>query len=81
MQQEQLIGTVDVWELSHVRWPVMRALCRRYVELHELRQYQRHLLATQRWALVRCVPHRGERGIASTHVFDVYGVETGSGLT
>jgi hypothetical protein len=76
VHQEEFIGSVDVWELRHFRWPFMRALCRRYVELRELRHYERELLATQRWALVRCVPHPDRDGDASSHVFDVYGVAT-----
>jgi hypothetical protein len=72
--REELIETVDVWGLSHFHWPFMRALCRRYVELRELRYYQHRLLRSHRWNLVRCVPHRDEGGIVSTHIFDVYGM-------
>jgi hypothetical protein len=72
--QEQLIGTVDVWKLRHFRWPFMRALCRQYVERRELQHYEHELLATRRWTVVRCVPHPGERGAPSAHIFDVYGV-------
>ena len=74
MHHEQFIGSIDVWELRHFRWPFMRALCRRYVELRELQHYEHELLATQQWARVRCVPHPDGGGKASQHVFDVYGV-------
>jgi len=72
--KEEFIGTVDVWKLRHFHWPFMRALCRPYVEVRELRYYQHRLLRSHRWNLVRCAPHRDEGGIVSTHVFDVYGV-------
>ena len=74
MHQEEFIGTVDVWELRHYRWPFMRALCRRYVELHELQHYEHELLATQRWTLVRCVPQANAGGNVPSHIFNVYGV-------
>lgn len=73
--REEFIGTVDTWELRDLRWPLMRALCRRYVEQSELRRYELRLLTTSRWARVRCVPRLGEGGVASTHVFDVYGIQ------
>jgi hypothetical protein len=73
---EQFIGTVDTWELRHLRWPFLRALCRPYVELHELQQYERELLASRQWSLVRCVPRPDGEGAPSSHVFDVYGVAT-----
>ena len=73
--REQRIGTVDVAELrGGVRWMLMRALSRRFVEEMELGRYLRGLLATGRWSVVRVVPHMTERGQPSTHVFDVYGV-------
>jgi hypothetical protein len=72
---EQLIGTVDVWELrSGIRWMIMRAIARHFVEEMELGRYMRGLLATRRWSMVRVVPHKSEQGVPSTHVFDVYGV-------
>ena len=64
------IGTIDVWNLHSVRWPVLRAFCRKYVEQLELRQYERELLATRRWRAVRCVPHPD----GSAHIFNVYGL-------
>ncbi len=71
---DEFIATVDVWELRHLHWPFMRALCRSYVEQRELRHYERGLLATHRWSIVRCIPHRDAAGAVSSHVFDVYGV-------
>jgi hypothetical protein len=68
---EEFIGTVDVGQLRFIRWPVLRELCRRYVESRELREYERQLLATGRWRRVRCEPRRdAEDG----HVFNIYGV-------
>jgi hypothetical protein len=71
--RDEFIETVDVWALRSLRWPVMRVLSRHFVEELELRRYERGLLATGRWTLVRVSPHRGDAGVASTHVFDVYG--------
>ena len=72
---EELIGTVDVWELrSGIRWMIMRMISRHFVEEMELGRYLRGLLATRRWSVVRVVPHMTEQGVPSTHVFDVYGV-------
>jgi hypothetical protein len=73
--QEELIGTVDVWELkSGIRWMIMRAFARRFVEEVELGRYMRELLKTRQWSVVRVVPHINPQGLPSTHVFDVYGV-------
>jgi hypothetical protein len=72
--QEEFIGTVDVWALRHTRWPLMNMLARRFVDTRELCAYERDLLASGRWAVVRTEPHVGDAGAASTHVFDVYGV-------
>lgn len=70
---EQFIGTVDVWTLRQLRWPLMRMLCRAYVEQRELRQYQRRLLATRRWRMLRCVPRADSGDASSAHVFNIYG--------
>ena len=70
----EFIGTIDVWDLHNFPWPFMRTLCRRYVDRHELRAYERQLLASQRWARVRCVPHGGAGAPDANHVFDIYGV-------
>ena len=73
--QEELIGTVDVWQLrSRIRWMIMRAFARHFVEEVELGRYMRDLLATRRWSVVRVVPHVNAQGLPSSHVFDVYGV-------
>jgi hypothetical protein len=74
--REEFIETVDVWSLRQIRWPVMRALCRRYVEERELRLYERDLLATRRWSVVRCVPQPSASGDCPAHLFDVYGIAT-----
>jgi hypothetical protein len=71
---EQFIGTVDVWELHQLRWPFLRVLARHFVETQELSHYERDLLTSGRWSRVRCSPHAGEAGLASTHLFDVYGM-------
>ena len=70
MPPEEFIGTIDVWQLRKLRWPVLRALCRRYVETRELREYERQLLATNRWTRVRCEP----AALEPAHVFNFYGV-------
>jgi hypothetical protein len=77
---EEFIGTVDVWALGQLRWPLMRAMARRFVETRELCRYERALLSSGRWSMVRCTPHPSERGAAS-HLFDVYGVPNAQVLT
>ena len=80
MVSEELIGTVDVWELnSGVRWMITRALSPRFAQEVELGRYMRRLLASRRWSVVRVVPHTDERGVPSTHVFDVYGAPSATG--
>jgi hypothetical protein len=71
---EQFIGTIDLWTLGTVRWPILRAFCRGYVEQRELRQYERQLLATRRWSMVRCVPLVDQAADTVPHIFDIYGV-------
>jgi hypothetical protein len=71
---EEFIGTVDVWALRHLRWPLMNMLARRFVDSRELCVYERDLLASGHWAMVRTQPHLSDAGAPSTHVFDVYGV-------
>ena len=71
---EQFVGTIDAWELRHFRWPFMRTFCRAYVEQRELQYFEKQLLTAQHWQRVKCVPHRNEAGVDSTHVFDVYAV-------
>ena len=70
---DEFIETIDVWALRSLRWPVMRVLSRHFVEERELRRYERGLLATGRWTLVRVAPHQSDAGTASTHIFDVFG--------
>jgi hypothetical protein len=70
---DEFIETIDVWALRSLRLPVMRVLSRHFVEERELRRYERGLLATGRWTLVRVAPHQSDAGTASTHIFDVYG--------
>jgi hypothetical protein len=74
-QNEEFIGRVDVRELkSGIRWMITRLLSPRFAEEVELGRYMRELLKTQRWSVVRVVPHTDERSVPSPHVFDVYGV-------
>ena len=74
-QHEELIGTIDVSQLrSGIRWMIMRPFAPRFVEEVELGRYLRGLLATRRWSTVRVVPHLDERGVPSSHVFDILGV-------
>jgi hypothetical protein len=72
--QEQ-IATIDTWTLGErLRWPILRALSRGFVEKMELRRYTHDLLASGQWSVVRVAPHVESAGIPSTHVFDVFGV-------
>ena len=70
---EEPIGTVDVWTLHHFRAPIQRIFARHAIYGLELDHYLRELLATRRWDVVRAVPHSGEDGLASNHVYDIYG--------
>jgi hypothetical protein len=69
---EEFIGTIDVWQLRQLRWPVLRMLARHYVEERELGRYVRDLLKSKRWNAVRVVPHPEPHG-EHPHVFDLYG--------
>ncbi len=71
--QEEFIATVDVWELDTLRWPFLRALCPEFVSRRELVRYERRLLATERWSVIRIAPTPGTAGRAG-HLVDVYGV-------
>jgi hypothetical protein len=77
---EEFIATIDLWNLGQVRWPVLRALCRTYVEQRELRQFEHQLLATRRWNMVRCIPQTDPASAdgAAAHVFNVYGIASGA---
>lgn len=76
--QEELIDTVNVWELRTYRWPFLRALFPRFVAEMELGRYLRRLLATRRWTALRVIPH-DVNGRPSDHVFDVYGQPRSNG--
>jgi hypothetical protein len=68
------IAAVDAWQLGRaLPWPIMRLFARRFVEQYALSQYERSLLATHRWSTLHVVPHTDERGIRSTHLFDISG--------
>ena len=69
---EQLIGTVDTWQLRELRWPLMRLFARRFVEQHELEHYLDTLLASGRWSGVRAAPRLNPPD-TRTHIFDIYG--------
>ena len=70
--RDEYLGQVDVRDLSHYRWPIIRAVASRFVDHLELRQYQRQLLSSGKWKVVRAEPHRDEAGVMSMHVFDLY---------
>jgi hypothetical protein len=65
---EVFIGTIDVWQLRELHWPILRMFARRYVEERELGRYVRELLATQKWQAIKVIPHADTK-----HVFDLYG--------
>jgi hypothetical protein len=69
---EEFIGTVDVWQLRQMRWPILRALARDFVEQCELERYMSGLLDTGHWDTVRVVP-RTDPAARRPHLFDVYG--------
>jgi hypothetical protein len=70
--QEQFIGTVDVWQLRQMRWPIMRFLTPGFVERLELERYMRDLLASHLWSSVRAEPHL-DVAARRSHVYEVYG--------
>lgn len=69
---EEFIGTVDVWQLRQMRWPILRALARDFVEQCELERYMSGLLDSGYWRSVRVVPH-ADPAVKRPHLFDVYG--------
>jgi hypothetical protein len=73
IEQEESLGTVDVWQLRHYRRPFLRILTRSSVAELELNYYLRTRLATGHWAVLRAVLHVQPDGALSTHCFDVYG--------
>jgi len=72
----QLLGTVDVRELHSLRWGLMRQLFPTFVEEIELGRYLKRILEGSENRAVVIEPHRELNGRESTHVFDVYRVET-----
>jgi hypothetical protein len=70
--RDEYLGQVDVHDLSHYRWPIIRAVAGRFVDRLELRQYQQQLLNSGKWQAIRAEPHRDEAGVLSSHVFDLY---------
>ena len=74
---EEFVGTVDVWQLREMRWPIMRLLARRYVNELELHRYLARLLSTGRWSNGHAVPHPHAHD-PEQHLFDVYGCPAAS---
>jgi hypothetical protein len=74
--ERQPLATVDVRELRTLRWGFLRELFPAFVEEIELGRYLRQLLARRENRAVAIEPHRDANGELSTHVFDVYGLET-----
>ena len=71
--QAHFIETVDICQLNRLRWPFMRLLSHEFVEQQERGRYERELLASGRWSMVRTVPHVGDGARVQPHLFDVYG--------
>jgi hypothetical protein len=69
-----LIGTLDVWQLRKLRWPIMRAFAPRFVERAELRRYERELLESGEWSDIVAVPREDGASPREQHVFDIYGL-------
>ena len=69
---EEFIGTVDTWELRQLRWPIIRALARPFVEQRELDRYLGGLLTSGRWKSVRVEPQLSTT-TRRPHIFLVYG--------
>jgi hypothetical protein len=72
-EQEQPLGTVDVWALQHYHWPILRVFARSYFDNLELNYYLKSLLTTGHWTVLRVAPHIDADGVRSAHRFDVYG--------
>jgi len=71
--EEEFIETVDVWELHTMRWPFLRALFPEFVSKRELVAYERRLLATARWSVIRAAPKPSTSIGPAGHIYDVYG--------
>jgi hypothetical protein len=71
--EEVYIGSVDIWRLHHFNWPFQRVVARHAVDHLELTRYMQDLLSTRRWDSVRAIPHRGDDGSQSQHVYDIFG--------
>jgi hypothetical protein len=71
------VATVDVKQLSSVRWGPMRQLFPAFVEDLELGRYLKRLLAetTTDCQTVQLEPHRDAQGRLMPHVIDVFLVE------
>jgi hypothetical protein len=74
--EEESLGTVDVWQMRHYSWPMLRILTRASVEQLELHHYLKTQLASGHWSVLRAVPHVEPDGKLSTHRFDLYGRST-----
>ena len=74
--QRQPLATVDVRGLHTLRCGPLRELFPRFVEEIELGRYLRQLLARSDNEAVGIEPHRDASGRPSTHVFDVYKLES-----
>jgi hypothetical protein len=71
------VATVDVKQLSTVRWGPMRQLFPAFVEDLELGRYLKRLLATTatECQTVELKPHHDADGHITPHVIDVFLVE------
>ena len=54
--QDELIETINLWQLRQVRWPLMRILSPHFVAEVELGRYMKRLLGGGRWSIIRVVP-------------------------
>ncbi len=70
--REEFIGTVDVWQLKQVRWPIVGVLATRYIDHLELTRYVRGLLSSGRRRNVHAVPHIEEQH-RHERLYDLYG--------
>ncbi len=75
IHQRQPLATVDVRDLSTVRWGLLRQMFPAFVEELELGRYLRQLLSHGENQAVAIEPHREPSGRPSTHVFDIYALE------
>jgi hypothetical protein len=75
-QGHKLLSTIDVRELSSIRWGPLRQFFPSFAEEIELGRYLKKLLRSYPCAAVEVRPHQDANGNPSAHTFDIFVVES-----